>query len=160
MDGYLTKPIRPRELFQTVDQVLRAHAPGLAARAAVAPSRRHNGEEGAMGQEFDRVAALERCGDDAVLLRELIDMFLVEVPAWMGHLEKAIAAGSTEEINRVAHTIKGAVGTFAAKAAYDAALQVETIGREKRLEAAPAAWRQLHDAIERLKGALSGFRPD
>src|SRR5262249_9666967 len=149
MDGYLTKPIRPRELFQTVDQVLRAHAPGVAARPA-------DGEEGAMGGEFDRAAALERCGEDAALLRELIDMFLVEVPRWMGNMERAIAADNAEEVSRIAHTIKGAVGTFASKGeskgpAWEAALRMETIGKEKHLKAAPAAWQQLHGAVERLK---------
>jgi HPt (histidine-containing phosphotransfer) domain-containing protein len=87
-------------------------------------------------------------------------MFLVEVPAWMDKLEKAIAAGNAEEVNRVAHTIKGGVSTFAAKEAYDAAFQLETIGREKNLQAAPAAWRRLQEAIARLTAALAAFQPD
>ena len=46
-----------------------------------------------MSEEFDLNEALSRCGGDADLLRELIDMFQTEIPGWMGALEKGIADG-------------------------------------------------------------------
>jgi len=108
--------------------------------------------------EFDRAAALERCGDDAELLRELVDMFLTAIPGWMQELEAAVRSGNADEVKRIAHTVKGAVGTFAASPAWEAALQMEIIGKEGRLGEAGPAWEQMKAVIGRLTAALSAFQ--
>ena len=126
MDAYVSKPIRARELFQAMEQVLRNHPPIVRARRLDdLPAT----EEGSMAPDFDRTAALERCGSDAQLLRELIDMFLTEIRVWMFDLGRAVEAGNAEEIKRLAHTIKGAVATFAAGEATEAAQRLEAIDR-------------------------------
>jgi PAS domain S-box-containing protein len=161
MDGYVSKPIRDRELFLAMEQVLMAYAPGVLSRAragthagAAAPSK-----EQVMRPIYDQVEALERCGGDRELLRELIDLFLADVPGQMAGLSAAVEAGDTDTVYRLAHTIKGAVATFAAEPARAAALELETIGRSGKLEGAADAWRRLGPLLEQLKGALDGFRP-
>jgi CheY-like chemotaxis protein/HPt (histidine-containing phosphotransfer) domain-containing protein len=161
MDGYVAKPIRARELFQTIEQVLRTHVPSLlsgsqsltaAGQRGPVPARQ---EEMAMPEDFDRAAALERCGDDAALLHELIEMFLQESVIWMRDLDVALKAGNADQVKRLAHTIKGAVGTFAAAPAYEAALRMEIIGKEGNLSTAGPAWEELQTVIERLKKVLA-----
>src|SRR5262249_20728541 len=65
MDGYVAKPIQARELFEAMDEVLRALGQGQ-------PSPPDNPGEApppnAGLEEFDREAALERVGGDAELL--------------------------------------------------------------------------------------------
>jgi HPt (histidine-containing phosphotransfer) domain-containing protein len=107
---------------------------------------------------YDQAEALERCGGDRELLRELIDLFLADVSGQMAELNAAVEAGDTEVVYRLAHTIKGAVATFAAEPARSAALELETIGRSGKLEGAADAWRRLGPLLEQLKGALDGFR--
>jgi PAS domain S-box-containing protein len=170
MDGYVAKPIRDRELFGTIEQVLQAHAPSRAAHGAAGPHagggtspapaapQGGRGEGGAVAEDFDRAAALERCGDDAELLRELIDMFLGEIPGWMAALAAAVRDGNAEQVKRLAHTIKGAVGTFGAAPAWEAALRVETLGREGRLADVGPAWQELQAAVGRLEAALGAFK--
>jgi CheY-like chemotaxis protein/HPt (histidine-containing phosphotransfer) domain-containing protein len=157
MDAYVAKPIRARELFQAMEQVMRAHGASRYTAAALEELVATEGE--AMVADFDRAAALERCGDDADLLRELIDMFLTEIRVWMFDLGRAVEAGDAEAIKRLAHTIKGAVGTFGAQPAYEAAFRLETIGKEGPLGEAAAAFEEMKGVIARLNEALSAYQP-
>jgi PAS domain S-box-containing protein len=165
MDGYVAKPILSRELFQTMADVLRAvgSAPlpgaGAPAAAVARASRNSTAEGGAMPDEFDREAALERVGGDRALLRELIDMFQAEVPGWLAGLNEAIERGDAPTVKRLAHTLKGAVSTFAAATAVAAALRLEEIGRSGELAEAPAARQELRQALDRLGVALNTFQP-
>jgi two-component system sensor histidine kinase/response regulator len=174
MDGYVAKPIRERELFGAMAQVVHAPqddkvtrwqgdkvteqsggasvtlSPGHPVTLSSAPPR---------VPDFDRAAALGRCGDDAQLLRELIDIFLGEIPGWMAGLAAALESGNADQVQRLAHTIKGGVSTFAAAGAYEAALRLEGIGKSGNLAAAGPAWQEMQTAIERLQKALAAFSP-
>ena len=68
-----------------------------------------------MAEDFIQSKALERCGDDAGLLRDLIDIFESEVVGWMRDLEQAIHERNATLVKRLAHTIKGGVSTFGDK---------------------------------------------
>ncbi len=162
MDGYVAKPIRARELFQAMQQVLLAHAPERLtagppseAKAGGAAARQ---EERAMADEFDLKASMGRCGGDAELLRELIDMFLEQIDDWMRDLGAALEAGDAKAVNMGAHTIKGAVGNFGALEASDAAYKVERLGKAGDLSNAGPAWQGMRAAIERLKRALAAYK--
>jgi PAS domain S-box-containing protein len=155
MDGYVSKPIRERELFAVMEQVMRAHAPEEGSAGTAQPERAQ--EEDAVAEDFDRAVALERCGNDGQLLRELIDMFLSEIPGWMATLGQSLSEGNVDLARRMAHTIKGAVGTFAANPAWEAALRLEMIAKESNLAGAGPAWEEMQAVIERLKKALASF---
>jgi CheY-like chemotaxis protein/HPt (histidine-containing phosphotransfer) domain-containing protein len=158
MDGYVAKPIRERELFVALEQVLKTHAPaGVRGALADEEPPQIPGEGTVVVVDFDRAAALERCGEDPGLLRELIDMFLSEIPGWMAALDQALRAGDADQVKRMAHTIKGAVGTFGATPAWDASYRVETLGREHALAEAGPAWQEMQAVIERLRKALAAF---
>ncbi|MGL4553196.1 MAG: PAS domain-containing protein, partial [Gemmataceae bacterium] len=145
MDAYVSKPIRDRELFLAMEQVLMAYAPGVLSRARGGPAfgAAPATKEQAMRPIYDQAEALERCGGDRELLRELIDLFLADVPGQASGLSAAIASGDAETVYRLAHTLKGAVATFAAEPARAAAMELETIGRSGKLDGAADAWRTL-----------------
>ena len=161
MDGYVTKPIRARDLFQAMEQALKTFAPLLLTnhpRSEAQSSAPATKEREPMAQEFDLKEAMERCGGDADLLRELIDMFQTEIPGWMSALERGIQTANAELVQRTAHTVKGAVGTFASTKGWDASLQVEKIGKEGRLAEVGPAWEHMQTVIARLTEALKAFR--
>jgi two-component system, sensor histidine kinase and response regulator len=145
MDGYVTKPILPKELFEVMDEVLRAHPP---ARPAGPPDP---------AEAFDRDEALERVGGDARLLRELADMFLAEAPRWARELGAAVTEGDAEGVRRLAHTVKGAVGTFGARQAMELARRLEQLAKKGELAGAEQAWAELREALWRLQEALRAF---
>src|SRR5262249_39615718 len=99
---------------------------------------------------FDHVVALERTAGDEGLLRDLARLFLAERQGWLASLREAVRAGDAPGVKRAAHTIKGAVGTFAAHRSVAAADALETMGRAGDLARAAAALAELESALEGL----------
>jgi signal transduction histidine kinase/CheY-like chemotaxis protein len=148
MDGYVTKPLRAAELFDAISRVV---PPGPA--PVPAPTAGRSLPAGAI----DWADALERAGGDPELLRELVRLFLTEHPRWLAGLREALAAGSAATLRDAAHSLKGALGTLAAQAAFDAALRVEALGRQGSLLGAEETCALLEQELERLRPALTAF---
>src|SRR5262249_30315009 len=123
MDGYLAKPVRARELFESVespDSLTRSRVAGLSPRL---PAK----------GVFNKETALARVGGDVALLRELAELFLRESPALVEAVANAVGKGDVSLLKTAAHALKGSVDNFAAPGAFDAALRLETLGREGNL---------------------------
>jgi CheY-like chemotaxis protein len=146
MDGYVAKPIHSGELFEAIHALF----PATPAEPAPAP-------EPARPPVVDLGAALERVGGDRQLLRELAAMFQVEAPRLLAEVQAALAARDVVRLKRAGHTLKGAVGTFGARRAIDAALAVEQMGAKGNLEGAEAACRELEEAVAQLQRTLAVF---
>jgi signal transduction histidine kinase/HPt (histidine-containing phosphotransfer) domain-containing protein/ActR/RegA family two-component response regulator len=138
MDGYLSKPIDPVALFSAVEEAGDAPAdPGEFDRAA--------------GLPVDREALLNRVGRDAQLFNEVIELFLLDGPVRLSAIQDAVRAGDPERIRVTAHALKGSASNLSATALAAAARTLERLGTERRLEAAPAALRQVEaQAVQAL----------
>jgi CheY-like chemotaxis protein len=147
MDGYVTKPILARELFAAIDAALAGRAPEERAPQEGSPS----------AEVFDAAEALRHVGDDRGLLRDLAGMFEVEAPRMLAEVREAIAARDAARLQRAAHTLKGAVGTFGARATFAAALRLEVMGRDGDLSGAAEAAEALEQAVARLRQALAEY---
>jgi CheY-like chemotaxis protein len=149
-DGYVCKPIHVDSLFDTIDTVLPDDPDPLAVSRS--PS--------ALAAEkapFDMAAALERVGGDEELLKELVGIFLEECPQWLAAVRAAVAAGDPAALKRAAHVVKGAVDNCGASAAFDAALRLERMGSEGRLNEAEDALATLEGELGHLQPALAAF---
>ena len=91
------------------------------------------------------------------LLRELAEMFLDSLPQQMAELRAAIGRSDASAAQRLAHTLKGAVGTFGAQAAFEAALRMETLARQGDLSQVEPAWAAMEDAFAQLRPALTAL---
>ncbi|HEX5271949.1 MAG TPA: Hpt domain-containing protein, partial [Gemmataceae bacterium] len=149
MDGYVTKPIRARELFEAIAAVTGRPA----APAAVA------GEAPGPGEGPDWEEALGRVGGDRDLLAELVRLFLRECPGWEAELRRGLAARDAVALKQVGHKLKSCLGNFGARAAFERAQRVEAIGRAGDLAGADEACRALEESLERLRPALAAFAP-
>ena len=84
-------------------------------------------------------------------------MFSLEAQDHLGTMSAALARLTAEprdpdalaELRRSSHTLKGAVGTFGARASFDAALRLETKGREGDTAGVEGACRELEAAVLR-----------
>ncbi|MBE9551052.1 MAG: Hpt domain-containing protein, partial [Proteobacteria bacterium] len=74
---------------------------------------------------FDRAALLDRVGGDEEVLREIIGIFLQDLPGQIESMEDAVKKGDPLLIQRLAHTMKGASGNAGAIALQKAALDLE-----------------------------------
>jgi CheY-like chemotaxis protein len=144
MDAYLAKPIKPRELWRTLETLLPPSA-GMTADASAA-------------QVFDPAAALGQVGGDASLLREIVDLFIADCPRLLREIHEAIARQDAVRLKTAAHSLKGATVNFAAPAAFEAAQKLEALGRTGSLAGAAAAAAHLEQELDRLKTALATLR--
>jgi PAS domain S-box-containing protein len=145
MDGYLSKPIQPRELLQALDGLAGGQAP-TASPAAEA------GEE-----VFDRAQALATTGGDAELLREIVRLFLAECPNWLAQCRDAIARRDAAGLRQAAHTLKGTLAGLGAQAALAEAQRLEAMGCAGDLTGADRSYAALEAALERLRPALAAL---
>jgi signal transduction histidine kinase/PleD family two-component response regulator len=145
MDGYISKPVRADELLAVVEGML----PATASQAVEEPMDTH------AEAFFDRSAALSYVDGDMGLLREMAELFLADYSQQMAKIRAAIASGDSQALMRAAHSLKGVVGTFAAKATCEAALRLEMMGENGDLLEARDAYACLEAEISRLAGVLA-----
>ncbi len=149
MDAYLSKPIRPNELFKLIAELV----PAVTSEQP-APEKPTSHVANDL---IDWKRALEHMRGDSELLRELIGIFLAELPKWLGELREAIAKGDFEQVRRTAHTLKGSVATFAADKVHAATLFLETMAREGRLDDGAKTLADIETELELLHPLLKAF---
>ena len=144
MDGYLSKPIRASDLFKAIEDLLAGRHQTPVVRPAPGPA----------GTPFDEVAVLARLDGDHQLLAELIETFLTECPALMAEVRKAMAQVDAPRVAQAAHTLKGAICNLTDKAAFEAAVELETLARVEDLRHAERVLQKLELETGRLVAAL------
>ena len=106
----------------------------------------------------DLSVALQRMDGDQGLLLEVIEIFLEDNGNTLLELRAAIEKREPVVLQRAAHTIKGAVGNFAAKRSGDIALQIESLSKGGQIDAAIALAAPLEREVETLANALVAYR--
>jgi CheY-like chemotaxis protein len=134
MDGYVSKPLHPNELYDAIEKLGRREV-------AVAETANHTSNE--VMSAFDRNAAMKSVGNDVALLREIIGVFVDEYPAMLTKIREAVENADFEGIHRSAHTFKGAVSTFGPSQVKELAQQLENLGRNQNLTGASEILQQL-----------------
>ena len=79
------------------------------------------------------------------------------IPRWLADIREAIAQGDASRLRHAAHTLKGAVGNFRARGAFDEAQRLETMGRDGNLASAAGACATLEKQLDRLLPALAAL---
>jgi HPt (histidine-containing phosphotransfer) domain-containing protein len=96
----------------------------------------------------------ERLDGDFALLVELAQLFLADSPKLVTAVEDALKSKNSEKLGKSSHTIKGAVSNFSAERAFNAAFELEKIGKNAELDKAEAAFEKLKGEIESMREAL------
>lgn len=105
---------------------------------------------------LDLAQALDLVGGDLDLLREVASLFLEESPRMMSEIVDAFRRRDPSALAGAAHGLKGCVATFGAQSAVEAALALETAGRNRDLSNAAADLIHLERAMEALTPELLG----
>ncbi len=111
-------------------------------------------EERNVDDVLDRAALLAVVDGDLIFLRELIEMFTPEYQMRLAQLQKAIAEKDAAGLRVSAHAIKSLVGNFWAQRPYDAADELEQMGRRGNLETAKEVSDRLESAVQVMQVAL------
>jgi signal transduction histidine kinase/DNA-binding response OmpR family regulator len=126
MDGYLSKPIRPVELDEVLDQYLAAQAPVPTVFEPDPPA----------DSVVDARDLLDRLDGDRGLLSELVDLFRADLPITLQIAQEAIHAQDAVKLRHTAHALKGALSNLSATVASALAAELETMGRSLDLSRA------------------------
>ena len=164
MDGYVSKPVRARELFSTIEDILsHPSAAPLQQPTAVEPAEHkpkaadppasEPGEDSKGILDWERAVTQSEIPSEA--MSDMAAMFLEETPKLLKECQDAIASGDAKSLRRAAHTIKGSAAIFLAKPATEAALHLETLAKEGHLDQAPAALTEVENQLNRLDPLLS-----
>ena len=145
MAGYVAKPLRSEELFAALDEsqsLPQASDPGD--RLSVpAPKAGHDLEE-----------ALSRVGGDEGLLTEVVSLFLEQAPVLIAQIRESIEKGDPKQLERAAHKLKGSTGVLTTSGPFEAAAELEAMGRRGDLSSSAMYASALEDGIRRLFRAL------
>lgn len=132
MDAYLSKPLVPALLFETIEAVMAAGAEVSAALDAL----------------------LESFDGDQELLAEIAGMFLDDTPGRLAALRAAVRDRDSQALESVAHLLRGSVSNFGAPEACDAALRLEEMGRSGAWDGVPEALAAFEREVALLQASL------
>jgi CheY-like chemotaxis protein len=156
MDGYVSKPIDLKELDIALDGCLeRRHEETLLAverrrvyTGVAAPS--NNRSTGPVNTP----ELLQRIDGDRAFLSELVAIFREDYPRQIRIAREAIARKDAGEVERVAHTLKGALSNLSATAAASFAAELETMGKSGNLALAGSKLMQVENELPRFMEML------
>ena len=141
MDGYVSKPLQAEALFAAVE----GRAPAAAPPPATAPAQSALLDETAIARNF---------GGDEQFFREVAGTLLESSPGWLAEIRAAAEAGDAAKLRIAAHTLKGAVSHFGARAVHEAANDLEQLAKQGNLQSAPALLAKLDRTLAQFKAAL------
>jgi CheY-like chemotaxis protein len=151
MDAYLSKPFQAQQLCQVIESLVPSLPPSTQTEA---------NDESLPEAVFDQRAVLERVEGDVELLREIVGLFFKETPELLSTIRESIARRDSIALEHAAHSLKGTVSSFGARAAREAALRLEVVGRSGDLTYVEPACAELEKEIASLTQALTDFREE
>jgi CheY-like chemotaxis protein len=146
MDGYVSKPVDPDELFLALEREAQG-APALVSPIVETPVV-------ATAPAVDLASALARVEGDRELLGELAQMFLASLPESLEAIRSALASGDLVQASKAAHALKGAAANVSAGEVASAALEIEKAGKAGDAPAAGAGFERLGREVERARPVL------
>ena len=180
MDGYLAKPFKAEQLYETIEAIVgSAPVPDAASPDETESSEAESSAKAESTPEvqstpggtpdetsssdeisavLDVAEALSRVNGSRELLAEVGQVFLDDCPKVMQRIEEAIAAEDAEGVWQGAHRLKGSASALAAKSTWETAQRLESHGRDGDLAAATKTFSDLEGEIERLKVVLTDLR--
>jgi CheY-like chemotaxis protein/HPt (histidine-containing phosphotransfer) domain-containing protein len=157
MDGYVTKPIRPQDLYDAIAKVVTNPVPDATNVDSASQHEATVGPRSLPAAAIDWNQALVHTGGDEALMRTIIEVFLEEYPGMLDELKSAMDAEDFSRLKRAAHTLKGSCGYFAAKEAFEIALALEKCGENSDTTGVDTLYEHLNDALHRMLPDLHAF---
>jgi len=144
MDNYVTKPIRPEELFEAIEKLT------YRSNDRKKKSLLSKKNDSLSKNILDLSKAMEVVGGNKELFQEISNIFLETLPGYMAEINEAIAKSDSNALERAAHSLKGSVGNFGANRALEAVYYLEKLGKEGEVRVAA-------NALSRLEAEFSAF---
>jgi CheY-like chemotaxis protein len=149
MDCYISKPIRAKQLFETLEMALQLGSPPQRPIVDV-DARRPN-------DEICWPVALEAVNGDQHLLSVVVKTALEETPRLVAAIRQAIDDRDTMALRLTAHTLRGSIRCFGDGPFAQCALRLERMGQQASLDDAREAFAALESEVGPFCGALENY---
>jgi len=163
MDAYLSKPVRPAAMRQTLADLLLPTEPSAptperpvetAAQPAVTAEASAPDPSGNPVLEPEALETIRLLTDgDEAMVEALVNLYLDEAQTHVAGIVAAVNAGDADAMWRVAHTLRGSSGHVGAIMVGRIAAELETLGRAGSADQAELA-AQLAVALDRTRSAF------
>jgi len=160
MDGYISKPVREKELFAVIRRIAGGEEGAGSSRpaaASAAPTQHAQvcAEPAAPSVQpaadtsgiFDRDELLERLGGEESLIDIFVEKFITGVTGYLANLEEALEANDLEAVNFRAHTIAGTAANMGALKMREISRRMEALSKQGQGEPLPALFGELRHAF-------------
>ncbi|MGI9649346.1 MAG: Hpt domain-containing protein, partial [Acidimicrobiia bacterium] len=151
MDAYVSKPFQAEELFATIEQLVSYAEAG---KIAEEPPATSSPADAVTGTLIDVAGALGRVGGSMEVLAEITGIFLDGYPEQFEELAQAVGAQDMAQSAKVAHRLKGELGTLGASAAFEAGQEVVTLARADDANGVERAFARFTEEMERVEPEL------
>ncbi len=149
MNDYISKPIDSKKFLAAIEKYT---SDSDAPENKTADSIEQNEAD-----IFNKDELLNRTGGDKELLEELLNLFVKNFPDQLQALKQALQHNDIEQVTHQAHTIKGASANMGAYALKNAALSMETAGKDNDPVLAQAALKQLYSDFDNFQMFISNL---
>ncbi len=157
MDDYVTKPIRTKEVLAAIERQRKR----IKVSPPAPPSSRSNGRAANAELEIlDPTGPMEWLDGDTAVFGELLTFFLNESKEYISQLAVAIANADAQQVNQLAHKLKGSSANMGANRLSAAAHQLEQIGASEDLSGAEATLTVVRQEMIALIERASAFLGD
>ena len=143
MNAYVTKPIDPEKLIETIESLL---ANGSGGTPAISRENPVDADKDVV--PIDAASLLARCNGKVFLMKKLLATFQQQAPMHVESIEAQLTAGQNQTVGRLAHTIKGMAANLSAEPLRAAAGDLERQINEGELDAAMQSLTMLKRRVE------------
>lgn len=126
MDDFVTKPVRPAELYAVLTRVATDETESLESSNELMFLE---STPGGQSEDADLEQTLELLDGDTEALQQLLQIYFRDINKTMTDLRQCRAKEDFARLAEVAHSTKGSVGVFFASVAADSAARVEKLAR-------------------------------
>ena len=148
MTDYIAKPFKPEDLKAKIEKILGKEK---SIKHKSAPKKRTS----IPSKYYDKKAIIERIDGDMDLFKQLIELFVKEVPLQINKIKQAIKKNDSESITLFSHTIKGSAYNIRAMELKQIAFDIEQAGKTNNINLAASKIAALESAYENLYSELS-----
>jgi two-component system sensor histidine kinase/response regulator len=160
MNGHVTKPIDPHQLFSTLQKWIKPGEKRVQVRQAEVPVEQTESDMAALAEDelpeslsgFDLIDGLKRLQGNKKLYRKLLLSFATDYNAVANEIRQALDAEDFDQAHSLVHNLKGMAGNLAATDLQAAAVSLEKLVKGVEEKAPPAE--ELDLRFSELENAL------
>ncbi|MBI5954730.1 MAG: response regulator [Chloroflexi bacterium] len=159
MDDYVSKPLKPEELFETIGKWTDQRKDIPTGDGAAASQPQSNMPIlAAMEEEppMNFTDAMPHFLNDREIFNEICRSFLADLPDRVAAMKTALKEGNIKEFFRHAHSLKGISGNFSAGPLSRLALELEQMGQREEISNAAAILAQVDHEVDRFEKYCRG----